>query len=410
MDAEGPDDDPLSSARLTRSELARVAAVDEALLGELVEHAILVPGARGHPPGDVYRARFAALALEAGITIDDLGSSMASGVIRVGDVDVLFPYPVRPSHQSHAELATDLGIEVELLDRIRLACGLPACRPDELVRADEAQIIGLTLTLARDLGDEEVAVRMARNYGERVQRIVVSLVRTYQDLVAEPQVGAMPQISAEVRRQMSERGRTIIDITERLISATYRRHTEAAVMAMWVRATVVHMTRHAGIEAGPGFPPAIAFADLSDFTRLTEEEGDDAGLWLAGQLVAEAEAAAAAHGSKIVKVLGDGVMLHSKDAGGLIDTALTLLDAAPRAGLPPLHVGIHAGPLIELDGDYYGGTVNVASRIAAHASAGEILVSGEAAARAAPGLALAELPAVSLRGVSEPMALFRVTR
>jgi adenylate cyclase len=409
MDADGPDD-PIPPARLTRSELARAAAVDEALLGELVEHAILVPGARGHPPGDVYRARFAALALESGIAIDDLGRSMASGVVRLGDVDLLFPRPVRPSRQSHAELASDLGIEVELLCRIRLACGLPARTPDEPVRPDEAQIMRLILALARGFGDEEVAVRIARNYGERVQRVVVSGVRTYQDLVSEPQLSAMPRITAEARREMSERGRTLIDLAEELILATHRRHMESAMMAMWVRATESQMARHGGIEVGPGFPPAIAFADLSDFTRLTEEEGDDASLWLAGQLVAEAESAAAAHGSKIVKVLGDGVMLHSSDAGGLIDTALSLLEAAPRSGLPPLHVGINAGPLIELDGDYFGRTVNVASRIAAHASAGEILVSGEAAARAAPGLALAELPAVSLRGISEPMALFRVSR
>jgi adenylate cyclase len=133
-------------------------------------------------------------------------------------------------------------------------------------------------------------------------------------------------------------------------------------------------------------------------------------MWLSGQLVTEAEAAAAEHGSRIVKALGDGVMLHSPDARRLIDTVLSMLEAAPRAGLPPLHVGIHAGPLIELDGDYYGRTVNVASRIAAHAAAGEVLVSGTAVARAAPGLVLVERPGVILRGLGEPMTLFRVSR
>ena len=107
---------------------------------------------------------------------------------------------------------------------------------------------------------------------------------------------------------------------------------------------------------------------------------------------------------------GDGVMLHSTDPGRLIETAVELIEALPRAGLPPAHVGIHAGPLIERDGDYFGRTVNVAARIAAQASQGEVLVSEEAAARASASLHLTELPPVSLRGVSEPVVLYRVER
>jgi len=409
MEPARPDGRPPTD-RLTRSELARTAGVGEALVLQLIEHGILAPDAQGHEPSDVYRARFAALAVEAGITPDRLARSIADGVVRMGDVDLIFPGPIEPPRQSHAELADELGVDVGLLGRIRLGCGLPARSPDDLVRPDDALIMDLIVTLARGFGDEGIAVRIARNYGERVQRIVESAVRTYQDLVSEPQVGAMPRISPETRRQMSERGREIIDLADELITATHRRHMETAAMAMWVRTTEAQIARFGGVEPRPAVPPAIAFADLSEFTRLTDEEGDDLGMWLAGQLVTEAESAADTHGARIVKALGDGVMLHSTDAGRLIDTVLTMRDAAPRAGLPPLHVGIHAGPLVELDGDYYGRTVNVASRIAAHASAGEVLVSSEAASRAAPGLVLEERPAVTLRGLSEPMTLFRVSR
>jgi adenylate cyclase len=409
MDGASQDDDRPRD-RLTRAELARTAGVDEALVEQLVGGGILHPDAVGHEHGDVYRARFAALAVESGIALDDLARSIADGVVRVGDVDLLFPGPVAAPRRSHTELAEELGVDVELIGRIRLGCGLPSRTRDDLVRPDEAHIVRLMITLARGFGDEEVAVRIARNYGERVQRIVVSAVRTFQDLVSEPQVGAIPQISPETRRRLSERGRAMVELAEELITATHRRHMETATLAMWVRTTELQMARHGKVEIGPEVPPAIGFADLSEFTRLTDEEGDDLGMWLAGQLVTEAESAAAEHGSRIVKALGDGVMLHSADAGRLIDTVLTMLDTAPRAGLPPLHVGVHAGPLIELDGDYYGRTVNVASRIAAHASAGEVLVSSEAVARAAPGLVLEERPGVALRGLSEPMTLFRVSR
>ena len=46
-----------------------------------------------------------------------------------------------------------------------------------------------------------------------------------------------------------------------------------------------------------------------------------------------------------------------------------------EAGLPPAHVGLHAGPVIFQEGDYCGATVNVATRIAEYARPGEVLVS-----------------------------------
>jgi class 3 adenylate cyclase len=176
---------------------------------------------------------------------------------------------------------------------------------------------------------------------------------------------------------------------------------------MWLRHTEAQMARHGKVAILSDRSPGIAFVDLSGFTQMTEEQGDDASIWLANQLVSEAEIATAAHGTKIVKLLGDGVMLHGDDLGRLIETAIDLVDALPRAGLPPAHAGIHAGPLIERDGDYFGRVVNIASRIASQASAHEVLLSQAAAIRAPAHVVVTELPAATLRGVSEPMILFR---
>jgi adenylate cyclase len=81
------------------------------------------------------------------------------------------------------------------------------------------------------------------------------------------------------------------------------------------------------------------------------------------------------HGGVPVKWLGDGVMVHYREPAGAVGSALELVARLPSAGLPPAHVGVAAGPVVAQGGDYFGRTVNLAARIAAHAGAGQVLVS-----------------------------------
>ena len=77
-----------------------------------------------------------------------------------------------------------------------------------------------------------------------------------------------------------------------------------------------------------------------------------------------------------------------------------------EAGLPPAHVGLHAGPVIFQEGDYYGQTVNIASRIAEYARPGEVLVSQEVVdASGGTELTFREIGPVELKGVSVAMRL-----
>jgi adenylate cyclase len=85
-----------------------------------------------------------------------------------------------------------------------------------------------------------------------------------------------------------------------------------------------------------------------------------------------------------------------------------MTEAAPAAGLPMTHIGIHAGPVISQDGDVYGRTVNVASRIADLAGPGEILTTVETA-RQVEGLEVewTEVGPVQIQGLAQPVLLAR---
>jgi adenylate cyclase len=105
-------------------------------------------------------------------------------------------------------------------------------------------------------------------------------------------------------------------------------------------------------------------------------------------------------------------VLHFPEATSAVTFALGAVDAAGRNGLGALHAGADAGPMIRRDGDYFGTVVNVASRVAAEAAAGEVLVTPEvvAAWEGNGGIRFDSLGAVALKNVAGPVDLFRARR
>jgi adenylate cyclase len=117
------------------------------------------------------------------------------------------------------------------------------------------------------------------------------------------------------------------------------------------------------------------------------------------------------HGGKPIKWLGDGVMLLFREPGGGVSSALEMVDALAGADLPPAHVGLHAGPVLFQEGDYYGQTVNISARIGEYARPGEVLVSQAVAdASLENGIAFMDVGEVELKGVSGTTHLLRAHR
>jgi adenylate cyclase len=165
------------------------------------------------------------------------------------------------------------------------------------------------------------------------------------------------------------------------------------------------------------------FADLAGFTALTEIHGDEDAVDLAAGFFAEARALLPEHGGEEIKTLGDAMMIRCDEASGAIGLGLRLVqEVGARHGFPSVRVGLHTGPAVERDGDWFGATVNVAARVSAVAAGGEVLLTGASAAAAgAPeGGELGQIPPHanvvlhprgrrSLRNVAEPVDLFEAS-
>jgi adenylate cyclase len=164
-----------------------------------------------------------------------------------------------------------------------------------------------------------------------------------------------------------------------------------------------------------GVPGAIVFSDIVGFTHLTEVHGDDTALELV-DAHARTVAGLLPDGARVVKELGDGLLLWFSDAAAAIDTGLALQErcAAVHGGELPLwvRVGIHWGCPRRRGDDLIGHDVNLTSRITGLAAPGEVLCSEAAVAEAGPlgGVDVQPLGAVFVKGVAQPVPLVRVQR
>ena len=155
------------------------------------------------------------------------------------------------------------------------------------------------------------------------------------------------------------------------------------------------------------------FADISGYSRLTELDGDEAAAEIALSFLAKASSLAPGHQAEVIKCLGDGVMVHACDAGETVGLALELLsDWAEDPSLPPIHIGLHTGPALERAHDWWGGTVNIAARVAAAADAGQLLLTD--ATRVAAGelheTRLRALGRLRFKNIPSPVEVYEASR
>lgn len=156
---------------------------------------------------------------------------------------------------------------------------------------------------------------------------------------------------------------------------------------------------------------AVTFADLAGFSALTEAHGDTAAADTAQQFVEIARSLLGA-GDRLIKTIGDAVLLHSVEPTSAVTLILSLFDACERdPRFLDVRAGAHVGPVVERAGDIFGATVNIAARIAATAAGGQIIVTAPIAeAAVAVNVEVRRLGPTVLHNIVTPVELFKLVR
>ena len=386
------------------TEAALRAGIDVAELSHLVELGIIAPteGDR-FTSGAIRRVGMVRSLLGAGIPLDGLGAAIRSGQVSLDFLDE--PAYERFSALSgvtFAELAERTGVPVQLLMLIREAAGSAPPLPDDQVRDEELPYAAFMRPRCRAGFRPAARQGLLRVQGDSLRRMAETETAWWRSQVILPAVAAGKRPDEILGPDFANR---MSLLAEQAILGMYHLQQAQAWTGTIIEGLEIQLAA-AGLHSRLEHPPAMCFLDITGYTRLTEERGDAAAAGLAEQLGRLVQRASVKHGGRPVKWLGDGVMFFFPDPGPGVVAALEMAAGVKDAGLPSAHVGLHAGPVIFQDGDYYGQTVNLASRIADYARPGEVLVSQAVvdASSAAP-VVFREVGPVELKGVSGAVLL-----
>jgi adenylate cyclase len=158
--------------------------------------------------------------------------------------------------------------------------------------------------------------------------------------------------------------------------------------------------------------PTFVFADLVGYTAAADEYGDEAAARLASDFRRGMAVLSRRHGARPVKSLGDGAMIWAPDPARAVALVASMLDElGSRPDLLPVRVGVHTGPAVMRDGDWYGSAVNVAARLAGAAGPNQALVSDITQSAVVSELRsrLCYQGRLVLRGLRRPIAVWRLT-
>jgi class 3 adenylate cyclase len=403
-----PDTAPAAeTAGLTIAELAVQTAVPEAEIRELVALGLIPgPSAAGtYERGNMSRVRLIKALEASGIHAQTLVAAAVERRLSFDFAGSIVAEPVGLSSLTVAEACAARRVDADTFRATMLAIGVAAPDPDEPIREDDLELLDIVATITGYGLPKEAVLRTLRSFAIAMRAIVEAQRDLFRRQVEEPALARgvpyheMFAQSATARIPLQKLGyRTTFLLQRRLLEQLVydnlvTRFEEA------LEATTPSAARRTN--------QAICFVDLSGFTERTERQGDADAARVGSRFIEVAQAGAATHRGNLVKPLGDGGMLHFAEPGDAVRGALSVLRLARERALPPARAGIATGPLIMQDGDYYGRTVNRASRLLGVAAPDQVLVTAEVVTSVRDRrIRFTDIGRVQLKGVPEEVEAF----
>jgi adenylate cyclase len=352
--------------------------------------------------GDAREARLALLRWlhEDGVTLDELRAAVAQGRLALLPAELALG---GIGQLTAAEVAEQAGVDLEALEAVRRAAGLPLPPPD-VAALGELDLFGARALAAFIEGGLPVEglIEASRVFGEAAAHAAAA-----GGTVANATIPQEGDTEYEYARRLSIATRELTPYAAELLGVMYTLHTRENIRQEMVRADELIAGRRSDVHE-----VAVGFCDVVGFTRLGEGvPAADLGA-IASRLAALA-ADAAEPPVRLIKTIGDAVMFVAPEPAPLLDTILCLMEAAEREGeeFPSLHAGAAYGQALRRWGDYYGGPVNLAARLTERARPSALIA--DAAVRELAGdeaFAWSEAGVKKLKGISEPMPVFRCRR
>jgi adenylate cyclase len=349
-------------------------------------------------PGAVSHARIVARLRERGHSLRDIRRATEEGRLAFGYIDELFPsiddrvYTVR-------EAARETGLEPALVERVVAALGMNPAQAEAL-SSEDVQLLRYVAAVL-EAGLPLVAMlQLVRVYGQAMAQVADAEVRLFHLYVHEPLMRSGAS-GMEMADEMLALTRELLPLASPVMDQVHQRYLQHFVE----QDVVGHMESDLDGDAADlgRLRVAIAFADLAGYTRLTEEEGELEAVDAVERFV-EAVETTLPDDARVIKTIGDEVMVVGSDAAALTDWAVGFQQLQSEPPLP--RIGIHYGEALYRDGDYYGRDVNIASRVAARSAGAEVLVTRPVVERGGSHLQFERIAEVRLKGFSESLEIF----
>ncbi|ANW66168.1 cyclase [Mycobacterium sp. djl-10] len=346
------------------------------------------------------RAELIAWLQQRGITAEQIRSSFSPMLLAprriIGDDG---------TYVSTRQISDETGMDLELVQRLQRAAGLPRVEsPDAPVFLRADGHIAAVLQQCVELGlDPDDLVQVTRTLADGLA--TAAEVMRYTGMAAVLKPGA-------TELQIAQRLEELVVQVEPLLGELVREMLLLQLRHSMETEAVSASERAAGAPLPGAREVAVAFADLVGFTRLGEAVEPEELERLANHL-ADLARDVAVPPVRLVKTIGDAVMLVCPDPVLLLDAMVTLGEAAREIqDFPRLRVGVSFGEAVSRAGDWFGAPVNLASRVTGAARPGAVLVT-EAAREAigdAPGYDWSFAGGKHLKGVKGETKVFRVRR